>query len=233
MASGNASPKSQDSSPEKEFFQKQPEDSASQIPDGSKTERATSSGGPGGLPAPDFPQRDAQPPGPQAHDKLLKPPYATPKVAEGNPTKSDYASMSGSKMVETVIAQAARDAAVAAAAELHPDDPQAASICVVDAMQSVLVTRLAASGTPATDRTTPHSESKFSQQAILSGICDSKDLDKAWEKEKGSLYKNSKLIPAFPGSRCRTEPDTWENWWERVCTRSRRLSIARTLCWRS
>ena len=65
-------------------------------------------------------------------------------------------------------------------------------------------------------RTTPHSESKFTQQAILSGICDNKDLDKAWDKKKGSLYKCSKLLPNFPGSQCRTQPDILENRWERV-----------------
>ena len=127
--------------------------------------------------------------------------------------------MSGSKVIETIIAQTVRDTAIAAATTLHPDDPQAASMAVADAMQSVLVSRLTPSDTPGhgdSQRTTPRSESKFTQQAILSGICDQKDLDKAWEREKGSLYKYSKLLPSFPGSQCRTQPDVWENWWERV-----------------
>ena len=140
MASPAGSHHSQDSSSDRTFFSQEPEAPASLVPDGSNVGKGTSSGGPGSLPTPDFPQRDAQPPGPEA-GKLrqpLKPPYAAPQVAEGRTTKSDYTSMSGAKMVETVIAQAARDAAVAAAAALHPDDPQAASICVVDAMQSVM-----------------------------------------------------------------------------------------------
>ena len=194
---------SQDSSPVQDFFSQGPEATDSQpVPDGSNVGKSASSGGPGNLPAPDFPQREAQPPGPEAGKpkQTLQPPYATSKVAERQTTKADCTAMSGAKMVETCIAQAVRDAAVAAAAVLHPDDPQAASICVADAMQSVLVSRLTPSDTPATEKTTPHSESKFTQQAILSGICDSNDLDKAWEREKGSLYKNSELLPAFPGS---------------------------------
>ena len=219
-ASETGTPKSHDSSPVEATFasvEGQDETAPPQTQAGTTTERGTSTGGPNGLPPPVYPQRPAPPPGPQAHEKLLKPPYAAPQVATGSTTKSDYAEMSSSKMVETIIAQAARDAAVAAAAELHPDDPQAASHCVVDAMQSVLTSKLASSNTPATERTTPISESKLSQQAILTGICDNKDLDKTpWEKEKGMLYKNAKLIPTFPGSRCRHEPDVWEDWWERV-----------------
>ena len=122
------------------------------VPDEPHAGKSASSGGPGAkpnLPAPDFPQRAPHPPGPEARKQTLKPPYATSKVAEGQTTKADYAAMSGSKMVETCIAQAVRDAAVAAAAVLHPDDPQAASICVADAMQSVLVSRLTPSDTPA------------------------------------------------------------------------------------
>ena len=119
MTSVAGSQHSQDSSPDRTFFSQEPEVSASPIPDGSNAENATSSGGPGGLPTPDFPRRDAQPPGPQAGTKseinLLKPPYAAPQVAEGRTTKSDYTSMSGKTMVETVIAQAAREAAVATA----------------------------------------------------------------------------------------------------------------------
>ena len=81
-----------------------------------------------------------------------------------------------------MIAQTVRDTAVAAANVLHLGDPQAASMAVADAMQSVLATRLTLGDTPGyvdSHRSTPNSESKFIQQAILSGICDSKDLDKA------------------------------------------------------
>ena len=216
--SETGSQKSHDSSPVDAFAQPAQEEPATQQPQDSTTsEKGTSSGGPSGLPPRVYPQHPAPPPGPQAHEKLLKPPYAAPQVATGSTTKADYAEMSSTKMVETIIAQAARDAAVAAATALHPDDPQAASHCVMDAMQSALASKLASSNTPATERTTPLSESKLSQQAILTGICDTRDLDKTpWEKEKGMLYKNAKLIPTFPGSRCRHEPDVWEDWWERV-----------------
>ena len=199
--SGSDNGSDRDSSPVGEFFSQVPKatgEDKTPVPDAHAAGKSDSSGGQGAkpnLPPPAFPQRAQQPQGLQAGKQPLKPPYETSKVADGQPTKSDYAAMSGSKVVETCIAQAVRDAAVAAATALHLDDPQAASMAVADAMQSVLVTRLTPSdtlGRGESERTTPYSESKFTQQAILSGICDQKDLDKAWEREKGSLYKNAK-----------------------------------------
>ena len=152
--SGSDNDSGKDSSPDGKFFSQGPEatgDSQPTVPDAPTAGKSASSGGPGAkpnLPPPEFPQRAQQPPGLQAGKQPLKPPYETSKVAEGQPTKSDYAAMSGSKVVETCIAQAVRDAAIAAATALHPDDPQAASMAVADAMQSVLVTRLTPSDTP-------------------------------------------------------------------------------------
>ena len=143
MPRSNGNGSSPGSSPVQDFFSQRPDatgDSQPTVPDEPNAGKSASSGGPGAkpnLPAPDFPQRAPQPPGPEAGKQTLKPPYATSKVAEGQTTKADYAAMSGSKMVETCIAQAVRDAAIAAATALHPDDPQAASMAVADAMQSV------------------------------------------------------------------------------------------------
>ena len=54
MTSVHGSQHSEDSSPDRAFFTQESKEPASPVPDGSNAENATSSGGPGGLPTPDF-----------------------------------------------------------------------------------------------------------------------------------------------------------------------------------
>ena len=146
-----------DSSPVDDFYSQMPKatgdglDQSTPVPDEHAAGQADSSGGQGAklpVPPPAFPPRVQRPHGPQAGKQTLSPPYETSKGADGQPSKADYATMGGSKVIETIIAQTVRDTAVAAATALHPDDPQAASMAVADAMQSVLATRLTPSDTP-------------------------------------------------------------------------------------
>ena len=190
--SGSDKDSEKDSSPVEDFYSQVPNatgarpDQSTPVPDAHAAGQSGSSGGQGAkptrVPPPAFPPRVQQPHGLQAGKQILSPPYETSKVEDGQPSKADYAALSSSGVIQTMIAQTVRDTAVAAANALHPGDPQAASMAVADAMQSVLATRLTPSDTPGhgdSQRSTPHSESKFTQQAILSGICDNKDLDKS------------------------------------------------------
>ena len=73
-------------------------------------------------------------------------------------------------MIQQMIAKTVRETAVAAANVLHRGDPHAASMAVADAMQSVLATRLTLGdsvGIGDSQRSTPNTESKLTQEAIL------------------------------------------------------------------
>ena len=62
---------------------------------------------------------------------------------------------------------------------------------------------------------TPSFESKFTTQVVLDSLS-TDDKRKAMDKEKSQILKHAHHIPVFPGSKCKTEPDLWEDWWERV-----------------
>ena len=179
-----------------------------------------SSGGLGPPPksAPGFPARPPVSPGPEAHDKLLKPPYATDKAREDELLKGDITPESSVAVIRLVCAEAMKQAAVAAAAQLHEGDPLAASLAVNESLKQVLAANLmptgdSFSGTPGSTYTRPRS--KIAQEAVLDGITGGRGLSDH-DKDKGLLYKRAKLLPPFPGSRCRNEPDLWEEWWEKT-----------------
>ena len=92
---------------------------------------------------------------------------------------------------------------------------------VLAANLMVGVTRDSVRGTPGSSGT--FCESKIAREAVLEGLTGGKGLSDS-EKDKGMLYKRAKLLPPFPGSRCRTEPDLWEDWWEKA------FAIQTTLC---
>ena len=93
-------------------------------------------------------------------------------------------------------------------------DPATTSMAVATALQNVLATQMMGHSTPGDPRTTcatADSESKMTREAVLEGLTVGKGPSD-WEKDTGMLYKRDKLLPPFPGSRCRTEPDLWEDW---------------------
>ena len=55
----------------------------------------------------------------------------------------------------------------------------------------------------------------MAQEAVLEGLTGGRGLSD-YDKDKGMLYKRAKLLPEFPGSRCKNEPDLWEDWWEKA-----------------
>ena len=67
--------------------------------------------------------------------------------------------------------------------------------------------------TPGTTSTKTPGVSKLAREAIIDGITGYRGLADA-DRNKGDLYKRAKLLPPFPGSKCRTVPDAWEEWWE-------------------
>ena len=62
----------------------------------------------------------------------------------------------------------------------------------------------------------------------MAGIVGDRDVGR-WEKEKSHLYKNAKLMPPFPGSACKTQPDMWEDWWEKVFALKELLKVDDTM----
>ena len=76
-----------------------------------------SSGGPGPLPksAPGFPERPQVTPGPQAHEPLLKPPYATDQAREGELLKGDLTPASSVQVIQIMFAEAYKNVAEASA----------------------------------------------------------------------------------------------------------------------
>ena len=144
--SGSDKDSEKDSSPVDDFHSQVPNatgeglDQSTPVPDAHAAGQSGSSGGQGAkltVPPPAFPPRVQQPHGLQAGKQILSPPYETSKVEDGQPSKADYAAMGSSSVIQTIIAQTVRDTVGAAAKALHPDDPQAPSIAVADAMQSV------------------------------------------------------------------------------------------------
>ena len=97
-----------------------------------------SSGGLGPLPKsdPGWPTRPQVAPGPQAHEQLLKPPYAPDQAREGELLKTDLTSASSVQVIQALCAEACKNVAEATARELHKGDPIAASMAVTDALQS-------------------------------------------------------------------------------------------------
>ena len=129
------------------------------------------SGGPGPLPksAPGFPARPPVAPGPQAHESLLKPPYATDKAREGELLKGDLTPESSVAVIRLMCAEAMKQAAIAAAAQLHEGDPLAASLAVNESLKQVLAANLVPAGdsftgTPGSSSTRPRS--KIAQEAV-------------------------------------------------------------------
>ena len=161
---------------------------------------------------PGFPARPLVTPGPQAHERLLKPPYATEQTREGELLKGDITPESSVSVIKLMCAEAMKQAAIAAANQLHEGDPVAATLAVNEALKEALAANLfPAYSTPGSDRP----KSKIAQEAVLEGITGGRGLSDD-DKQKGLLYKRAKLLPAFPGSRCRNEPDLWEEWWEKA-----------------
>ena len=64
-------------------------------------------------------------------------------------------------------------------------------------------------GTPGTTGTKTPTVSKLAREAILEGITGFRGLTDT-DRNKGELYKRAKLLPPFPGNKCRTVPDAWE-----------------------
>ena len=124
-----------------------------------------------------------------------------------------------------MIAVAAKDTAVAGALAIYPDDPTAAAIATTEALTGVLKSTLAghSPGGPDTTSSTPSQyQSKLAQEAVLGGIIGNRE-GAGWEKEKSTLCKNAKLMPVFPGSACKTQPDVWEDYWEKSFRTQRTL----------
>ena len=196
------------------------------VPDGKASQPAMSTAGSSGdskarAPKPSaasWPPRPPHVPGDEAGKKPLEPPFDADKTLEGELLKGDYSPLGTAGAIGGMVAVVAKDTAVAAAKMLHPDDPVAAALATTEALTAVLRTTIGRttvlSGGRDSATSTPHSE-RLAQEAVLAGIIgDRGDLSK-WEKEKSSVYKNAKLLPTFPGSICKTQPDVWEEWWEK------------------
>ena len=86
-------------------------------------------------------------------------------------------------------------------------------------MEAVFAKKLITSNTETPGgKTTPGSRdsgSKMARDAILDGITGGRLSDS--DKTRGDkLYKHAKLLPRFPGLKCKTVPEVWEDWWEEV-----------------
>ena len=181
--------------------------------------RSARSGGSGAFSeVPSWPSDDDPPvpPAAEAQNKdTLKPPYAAPQVASGETTKSEYSTMSAAGAIQKAAAQAIGDTCSKIAAGLYPDDPTTAALAVATALQGVIAGT--AFTAPGSSSSTPFSqkESKFTQEAILAGIMGERSGTGS-DPKTNYLYKNAKLVPPFPGSACRTQPDLYEDWWEQI-----------------
>ena len=116
--------------------------------------------------------------------------------------------------MEEIGKKALQDAVVSAATTLYLDDPLAVGVAVADVFMKLsqrVSPIFASTPTLLTPESSVHSE--VAKEAVLAAV--SGDHEK-WEKEKSMLWKHAKTIPDFPGDRCRTDPDVWEDWWEKV-----------------
>ena len=154
---------------------------------------------------------------------LLTPPYEPDKKETEELDKSELIALGPAGAIAKIAAIGAKDSAVAAATSMYPDDPKAAALATTEALTTVLSTTLAAreesSGFGGRDTTSPtpnRFQSKHAQDIVLAGIISSRSDGDKWNSDKNSLFKNAKLMPPFPGSAMRTQPDLWEEWWERI-----------------
>ena len=109
-----------------------------------------------------------------------------------------------------MCALAVKETAMACATEMHKDDPTVAAMAAATAMENVLAKYLVArTDTPGASSYKSDSESKIAREAILEGITGVKGLTDS-ERSKGEVYKRAKLLPPFPGHKCRIVPDAWE-----------------------
>ena len=81
---------------------------------------------------------------------------------------------------------------------IHKEDPIAAAMAAVVAMENILAEYLVArTDTPGASSYKSDSESKIAREAILEGITGTKGLTDS-ERSKGKVYKRAKLLPPVP-----------------------------------
>ena len=180
---------------------------------------------PSKAPMPDkgsWPLRVPRPQADEDRKKTLQPPYEAPKIEEGQLTAAEYAALSPDAAIAHVTACAAKDAAVKSATLLYPDDPTAAAIATSNALTGALKNAYSgpasSPGGAGTASLTPQSnfQSKLAQEAVLAGIIGNTSDGVKFANEGNQLFKNAKLMPIFPGIACKTQPDVWEDYWEKV-----------------
>ena len=178
------------------------------------------------------PQRVAGAPRVEAGQKTLSPPFSTELSTPGVPLKSEVAPKAPTDMLRDIMYKTCQDTVSAVAASMYPNDPRTAAELAINVMTETLVTQSNSRGSssPLKSLLVPESsqtpgqfptgstfgnESKFTQQLIIDSLSES-DRKKAYDKERTMTHKYIEKFLVFPGNRCRSEPNIWDEYWEKV-----------------